>query len=212
METFMMNSEHNVNCRYIIIAATLLFVSGCATAPDIMVNQDPAANFGDYNTYGFPAELPTDKAGYGSLLSQYLKTAVSREMDARGYKHADNPDLLVNFYVHTQEKIKTSQTPASSTYYGYRGSRYGAWGGGYGTWGGYGGSGYETRVTQYTEGTLNVDVIDNQRGQLVWEATMVGKVSKDLRENLEPKVDEAISELFQSYWYVAGSSAMVEPK
>ena len=206
METFMMNAEYNASCKFLIMAATLLFVSGCATAPDIMVNQDPAANFGDYNTYGFPAELPTDKAGYGSLLSQYLKTAVSREMDARGYKQAENPDLLVNFYLHTQEKIKTTQSPTSSTYYGYRGGRYGAWGG-YG-----GGVGYETRVTQYTEGTLNVDLVDNARGQLVWEAAMIGKVSKDVRENLETKVDEAISELFQSYWYVAGSSTMVEPE
>jgi hypothetical protein len=202
----MMNAEYNANCRFIVIAATLLFVSGCATTPDIMVNQDPAANFGDYNTYGFPPELATDKSGYGSLLSQYLKTAVSREMDARGYKQTDNPDLLVNFYVHTQEKIKTTQSPTSSAYYGYRGGRYGAWGG-YGA-----GVGYETRVTQYTEGTLNVDLVDNARGQLVWEAAMIGKVSKDVRENLETNVNEAISELFQSYWYVAGSSTMVEPK
>ena len=187
----------------VILAVTAFFMSGCASGPTIFTNQDPAANFGDYETYGFPAALGTDKAGgYSSLLSQYLKTAVSREMDARGYRQSANPDLEVNFYVHTQDKIKTTQTPTSSAYYGYRGGRYG-------TWGGYGGVGYETRVTQYTEGTLNVDLVDNRRDQLVWEAAMVGRVPKDLRENLEPRVNEAIAELFRDYPYRAGQAVPV---
>jgi hypothetical protein len=110
----------------------------------------------------------------------------------------------VNFYVHTQEKIKTTQTPTTTAYYGYRGGRYG-------TWGGYGGVAYETRVTQYTEGTLNVDLVDNARDQLVWEAAMVGRVSDDTRENLETKVNEAIAELFLKYPYRAGSAVPVLP-
>ena len=189
----------------LLLAVTVLLTTGCASGPDVFINQDPGADFGAYNTYGFPPELSTDRAsGYSSLLSQYLKTAVSREMDARGYTQSDNPDLEVNFYVHTEEKIKTTQTPTSTGYYGYRGGRYSGWGG-------YGGVGYETRVTQYTEGTLNVDLVDNRRDQLVWEAAMVGKVSKDARENLEQAVNEAIAELFQSYWHRAGSSAQVVP-
>ena len=190
----------------LLIAVTVLVMTGCASGPDVFINEDPAADFGAYRSYGFPPELSTDKSGgYGSLLSQYLKTAVSREMDARGYTQSGNPDLEVNFYLHTEEKIKTTQTPTSTGYYGYRGGRYSSWGG-YG-----GGVGYETRVTQYTEGTLNVDLVDNKRDQLVWEAAMVGKVSKDARENLESAVNEAIAELFQSYWHQAGSSAQVVP-
>ncbi len=200
----MINMPHKAKFALPMMAVIILMISGCASGPTVYINEDPEANFGNYNTYGFPPELSTDRtAGYGSLLSQYLKTAVSREMDARGYTESDNPDLEVNFYIHTQEKIKTTQTPTSSTYYGYRGSRYG-------TWGGYGGGvGYETRVTQYTEGTLNVDLVDNKRDQLVWEAAMVGKVSKDVRENLEPAVNEAIAELFLDYPYRAGSDTPV---
>ena len=189
----------------ITIALASLALSGCASGPDIFINEDPEADFGSYTTYGFPPSLTTDKtAGYGSLLSQYLKSAVRREMNLRGYTESPNPDLRVNFYVHTQEKIKTTQTPTTTGYYGYRGGRYG-------TWGGYGGVAYETRVTQYTEGTLNVDLVDNARDQLVWEAAMVGRVSDDTRQNLQPKVDEAIAELFRKYPYRAGSATPVAP-
>lgn len=201
----MRNSRFGAIIPLSYIGVCALLLPGCASGPDIFVNEDPQANFANYNTYGFPPELSTDRsAGYGSLLSQYLKNAVSRELDARGYREAANPDLEVNFYVHTQEKIKTTQTPTTMGYYGYRGGRYG-------TWGGYGGVAYETRVTQYTEGTLNVDLVDNKRDQLVWEAAMVGRVSKDARENLEPRVNEAIAELFLEYPYRAGQAAPVAP-
>jgi hypothetical protein len=180
----------------IILSCSLL--SGCATKPDIYVNQDPGADFTAYKTYGFDANLATDKGDYGSLLTKYLTNSVGREMEARGYKPSTTPDLLVNFYVHTQEKIQTTQTPTSgysSGYYGYRGSRYG-------TWGGYGG--YETRVTQHTEGELNVDLVDRGRGQLVWEGSLVGRVTDKVRNNLEPAVNEAVKEIFIHYPYTAG--------
>lgn len=201
----MRNARVGVIISLFYTGAIALLVSGCASGPDIFVNEDPEANFANYNTYGFPPALSTDRAsGYSSLLSQYLKTAVSQELDSRGYRESTNPDLEVNFYVHTQEKIKTTQTPTTTGYYGYRGGRYG-------TWGGYGGVAYETRVTQYTEGTLNVDLVDNKRDQLVWEAAMVGRVSKDARENLESRVNEAIAELFLEYPYRAGQAAPVAP-
>jgi len=205
-EINMIDTPYKATRTLLFIAVTMLVMSGCASGPDVFINEDPSADFGAYKTYGFPPALSTDKAGgYSSLLSQYLKVAVSREMDARGYTESENPDLVVNFYLHTEEKIKTTQTPTSSAYYGYRGGRYG-------TWGGYGGGmGYETRVTQYTEGTLNVDLVDNNRDQLVWEAAMVGKISQDVMSNLESKVDEAIAELFVDYRYRAGSATPVYP-
>jgi len=179
--------------RLLIPAMLGLMISSCATTPKIYTNQDPAADFTSYRTYAFDDPLGTDKSGYSSLLSQYLKNAVNREMEMRGYTLAENPDLIVNFYVHTQEKIKTTQTPTTTGgYYGYRGSRYG-------TWGGY--PSYETRVTQHTEGTINVDLVDRARGQLVWESELVGRVTEEVRENLESAIDQAITEIFTKYPY-----------
>ena len=149
-----------------------MFLAGCASGPSIYVNADPAANFSGYRTYNFMNPLGTDRPGYSSVLSEYLRTAASRELEARGYRKGDNPDLLVNFNVQTKEKVQTTSVPSGPAYGGYYGYRSGY----YGTWGGY-----ETQVTQYTEGTLTVDVVDAARKQLAWDGTAVGRVREVAR-------------------------------
>jgi len=94
----------------------------------------------------------------------------------------------VNFYINTQEKIKSRSVPTAGGYYGYRDPFA------YDPWGGYGmGVSYETRVDQFTEGTLNIDVVDARTQKLVWEGSIVGRLTdKDIR-NLEQTVDEAVA-------------------
>jgi len=189
--------SHQILQRLATSLATLTVLAGCASGPKLYTNEDPAADFSGYRTYAFEAVLGTDRPGYTSLLSQYIKSAVQREMDLRGYTLSEtNPDLYINFYIHTKEKIRTTQTPTTGGYYGYRGSRYG-------TWGGY--TAYETQVTQYTEGTFNLDLIEARRDQLVWEGTMVGRIKEDTMENLRPRVDAAVATMFEQYPYRAGS-------
>lgn len=176
----------------VCVPAVLLV--GCASKPNIYSNQDPSADFGKYKTFGFQQVLGTDGDQYASLASQYLKAATVREMTARGYRESANPDLIVNFEINTEEKIRTTQTPTAGGYYGYRG---------YGAWGGY--TGYETRVTQYTEGTVNLDLVDASKQQLVWEGVIVGKVTDEVRDNLQEVCEAVVTEIFENYPYVAGN-------
>ncbi len=168
-------------------------LAACSTGPRVFVNVDPNVDFGAYRTYAFAEPLGTDDPGYSSLLSQFLKESTARQMELRGYAPAAEPDLVVNFYVHLEEKIRASQTP--SAYYGYRRYGWDAWGG------------YETTVTQYTEGTLNVDIVDNRRNQLVWEGAVVGRVTDSTRRNLQETVDRAVTEVFQEYRFRAPGAA-----
>ena len=50
--------------------------------------------------------LSTDNPQYESLVSNFLKVAVSQQMDLRGLRYAENPQLMVNFYINSQEKIR----------------------------------------------------------------------------------------------------------
>ena len=178
-----------------LLIISLPLISSCATPPRIYFNEDPAAVFSSYATYAFQANLGTDRPEYTSLLSQYLKIAVQRELNARGYKEVqDNPDLMINFFVQTEEKIRSTATPSFGGYYGYRP---------YGTWGGY--AGYETRITQYTEGTLTVDLVDASRDQLVWEGTLIDRIPGDEAENLRPRVEEAVVNVFSEFPHTAGN-------
>jgi hypothetical protein len=172
------------------VAAVVL--AGCASGPKLFVNEDPGAEFGSYRTFSFSTPLGTDSPQYSSMLSTFLKDATRRELESRGYRYVDSdPDLLVNFYVKTKEKVTSTSVPTGPAYgagyYGYRGMNYGVW------------SGYETQVSQYTEGTLNIDLVDTRLKRLVWEGVAVGRVRDDIRENLKPAVDGVVTQIFAKY-------------
>ena len=173
-----------------LAALVAVFLSGCATTPNTFANADPTADFTSYKTYGFLETLSTDKQSYESMESNFLKVAVAQQFDRRGMSYSENPDLLVNFYIHTKEKIRTRSVPTMGAYYGFRDPFYD-------TWGGYGG--FETRVDQYTEGTLNIDVVDSANKKLVWEGAIAGRVTDSAIRNLEKTIDEAVAEIMKNY-------------
>jgi hypothetical protein len=168
----------------------LMLVTACATKPTTYANADPEADFSQYKTYGYFETLSTDKAQYQSLVSNFLMVAVAQEFDRRGLIYdPENPQLRVNFYINTEEKIKSRSVPTmGGSYHAYRDPFYDPWMG----YGGYGG-GYETRIDQYTEGTLSIDVVDAASKKLVWEGAVLGKLTKKDVENLEKTVDEAVA-------------------
>lgn len=185
--------------RYFRIMSTLMtsvvaaaLIASCSSGPKIYVNEDPNGSFDQYKTYNYEGTLGTDEQkGYRSVFSNYLINAMDREMQSRGYVLAADPDLIVNFYVNTQEKIRTTQSPSMGGYYGYRGGAYGAYGG------------YDTTVTQYTEGTVNIDLVDNRKDVLAWEGVIVGRITDKVRENLEEASNAVVAEAMEKYPYVA---------
>jgi len=179
-------------------------VSGCSSS-NIRSDYDHDANFGAYKTYNFIEGAGSDYEGYESMFTQYMIAAISIEMEKRSYVKSDDPDLLVNFNSKLQEKTKVTQTTAApSPYYGYRGGYYDPWRGyGYGT---------QTHVSQYTEGTYNIDIIDARRKQLVWEAVGVGRVTDKKLKNLERSVHEGVPEFFAFYPFVAENPNPVQTR
>lgn len=169
------------------ILGSAFLVGACASTPNTYSNVDATADFSKYRTFGYFAELATDRSGYESTETRLLKNAVNREMKARGFSDANQPDLMINFYINTQEKIRSRQTPTAGGYYRYRGSYYGAWGG------------YETRIDQYTEGTLNIDVVDIGTGKLVWEGAIVGRITDDVLNNLAAVISKAVHEIYKTF-------------
>jgi hypothetical protein len=178
----------------IILLSLSLTIFGCASTPKVFSNAAANVNFSDYKTYGFFAKLATDKENYESMDSKYLKASVSRQMEQRGFVKAENPDLEINFYIHTKEKIRSRTTPTmgGGYYDGWRDPYYD-------TWGGYGGSGYETRIDQYTEGTLNIDLVDTQKKTLVWEGSVSGRITEKVLKNLEAEIDKAVTDIFGAF-------------
>jgi hypothetical protein len=124
-------------------------------------------------------------------------------MELRGYTLSDDPDLLVNFNAILREKtdVRTTPAPMYGGYYGYRG-------GFYDPWMGYGYA-QETHVSQYTEGTFNIDLVDARKKKLVWEAVGTGRISQKLLDELEERVNIGVAKYFEKYPFTAGSNVPV---
>lgn len=186
-----------------LIATT---ITACASG-NLRSDYDRTVDFGQYRTYNFYPNAGPETTEYQSLFSQYMMRAITQEMEARGYTKSDDPDLLVNFNAVLQEKTRVTTTPAPTYgmggYYGYRR-------GFYDPWIGYGYA-QETHVSQYTEGTFNIDLVDARQRKLVWEAVGVGRVTESTLENLEERVMEGVPRFFELYPFEAGSGTPVTP-
>ncbi len=173
------------------MAATMLVTGGCVSTPNTLARSAPDVDFSQYSTFGFFDPLATDQEGYESILSNFLKVATAQQLDQRGYSYSDSPDLLINFYVHTEEKVRSRTVPTMGSYYAYRDPFF------YDPWVAY--PAYETRIDQYTVGTLNVDVVDTKNKKLIWEGVVSGRVTDSAIRNLEQSVDDAIAAVMQDF-------------
>lgn len=191
--------KNKVVFRFFTISLLVLFASGCSSQSKLRSAYDDSVDFSQYKTYNYIEGAGPNSDNYQSLFSQYMVTAIDKEMAARGYTLSDTPDLLVNFNANLQDKTKVTTSPSmgvSSGYYGYRRGYYDPWVGyGYGT---------ETHVSQYTEGTFNIDLIDPKLKRLVWEAIGVGRINDDTFDNLQEKVYAGVPRYFALYPFHAG--------
>lgn len=193
----------NIRERHIrIVAVTLLaIVTGCASGPTIRSDYDRSADFASYRTYDFASELGTDRANYSTLVTSHFKRAVSRELEARGYRRSEsNPDLLVNFFVAMDERTSVRSTPAATFGVGYYGYRYGL----YTAWPAYT---RDVRTVTYKTGTANVDIVDAERRQLIWEGVAEGRVTDAALADPGSAIESVVAELFERYPATAGSAA-----
>jgi len=188
----------------ISVLAFAVVTSGCASE-NIRSDFDPTADFSQYRTYNFFADAGPEETNYQSFFSKYMVEAISIEMDKRGYVKSNDPDLLINFNAILQEKTKVTSTPApmAGGYYGYRGDFYDPWGDyGYAE---------QTHVSQYTEGTFNIDIVDARQKKLVWEAVGQGRVSRKELEELDDTVYEGVPKYFANFPFRAGSGVPEAP-
>jgi hypothetical protein len=181
--------------RWVSLAVISMAVAGCASKPAIETDYDHTVDFSQYKTYAFFNPMGIENPNYSSIYGSIFRDAISKEMESRGYRQSDNPDLLINVSGRLQDKTKvttTSDPYMAGGYYGYRRGAYGAWGGyGYGT---------TTHVSNYTEGTVNVDMVDRALKRMVWEGVAVGRVNeKRTNDETRANIYSGIQEMFAGY-------------
>lgn len=178
----------------------VLALAACASTPRVSSQADPAGEFGRYRSFSFFTPLALEQNGYTTITSNRIRDAVRTQMLARGYVYDEaNPDLWVNLNAYLQDKTRVTTMPEVDYdyYYSYRARSYVAvpyWRD-------------RTDVRQYTEGTLNVDVVDARQKRLVWEGVAVGTVGRATPEKRAAQIDAAVAAIFDQYPYRAAGLA-----
>lgn len=167
-----------------LVAAT---VSACASGPELRVNEDPKADFAEFQTFGFMQDLGTNRQGSATMLSARLIAATTRELESRGLRFvSNNPDLLFNFFSGLQTGIDTVNQPI--TIMPVRN---------YGSWAGYSSSFRSGQ--QITEGTLGVHAVERRTNMLVWEGIARDRVTEAMQNNADETINSLIATIFAEF-------------
>jgi hypothetical protein len=167
-----------------MLALAGAITAACESSPKVRSNVDPAANLSSYKTYAFVPQPATNRGGYSTPLTGYFEAAVTREMDARGYRKVEaSPQLLINFNANSQEKVDVQSNPVGG-YYGYRAGLYA-------------GGGVET--VRYKVGTANIDVADASKKKLLWEGVAEGELTSDVMKDPQAAVGRIVTQMFVQF-------------
>jgi hypothetical protein len=174
---------------YLLLAMILVGLSGCA-----VTDFDRSANFSKYKTFGWgKSDVKVSNPLYESdLINKRIKAAVEEEFAKRGIVKAEaDPDVIVRYHTYTEEKERTS----GGYPYSYRFFPYAFYPFGFGWWGLPLVSPQTT--TQYTEGTLIVDIIDNRTNDLIWRGSVTGDV-KDV-SGIKKQIEKGVRAIMKKY-------------
>ncbi|MFT6413285.1 MAG: hypothetical protein ACI9DS_001715 [Glaciecola sp.] len=173
--------------KTVVLLLSMSILFACTSTLNIHSLVDETVQFDGYQTYAFHPNTIRAGNNYDSLSARYIKQAIQNEMHKKGFKLAEDAELWINFNVYVQDKLEVDRAPSISLYYGFRR--------GYGVWGNY--PIIQDRIKQYTEGTLNIDLIDQKTNLLLWEAVAIGRVSSSTYDNLEFKINETVKLMFE---------------
>ncbi len=196
---------HTLRTR-LLLSAAVLILSACSSSPRIESFHDynPAVDFAGYKTWSFISDRPmivsSTTGAVNPLLQSRIMDAIREDMNQKGFTYVEEPDsadFVISFTVGSREQIKVTEYPASYQMSYGRYYRYGGYGMTYGT---------ETRVRQYTEGQLAVDIFDVDSRAPAFHGTASTRLTESDRENPEPLIRAALTEALKGFPPGSGES------
>jgi hypothetical protein len=188
------------NWAALTLALVSLALASCSSGLAVRSDEDPNADFSHYQTWGFFDELGIE-GGYNSpVFGEHFRAAITREMNARGYRQSQNPDLYINVTFRADDKVKMKSHTApymSGSYYHRPGSPYhgSAMGVGVGT---------VSRPTRVMEASMFIDLVDNSTDRLVWQGVAVAEATDSAARQLRDAIYTAVDRVFALYPHKAG--------
>lgn len=172
--------------KKILVTALLIAVASCSSTYEAKVNFDKNSKVDtlSYKTFAWliPGKIMAPAEDINPVMKQRVDEEIEKAFIAKGYKlidDAEKADFAISYTVGNRDKIKVSSYPTTyNTGFGWGRGYYGSgYGGMYGTH-----MSTETRVRQYTEGKLAIDVYDVKSHQPAWHGWAVKRITSDDKE------------------------------
>jgi hypothetical protein len=154
--------------RRLVITVLLLLVAGAAAAAKMKayVGYDKNVDFSTIKTFAYEDTIDTSVLDSAPPVHEMIKLLIIKQLQDGGLQRVDeNPDVLVTYHTEENEALRMNVTLYSYSY------STGWW------WSPLWGSGMD--VSQFTQGTLVVDIWDPETEFLVWRGAVVAVVPED---------------------------------
>lgn len=179
-----------LNFRKLFGLALVLGLGACSSEQlTTQTDSRPGVNLAQYKTYNFmDAAARNDSAFQGSSTAILdVKQAVARELAARGFRPAAQPDLWVNLGLVTQQRVQTRETnfrqDGAPYYIGQRNYRWQAG---------------EVATGTYQAGTVSIELVDAARKELVWQGTTTSILSQT-PSRAAKQIDRGVADVFARF-------------
>jgi hypothetical protein len=165
-----------------LFTCSLLLFAASAVAQDVKIDFDKAFDFATVKTYSM--KIAT---AWGNDLSQRrVLTEFDEAIAGKGWKKVAEDEADVQVLLHGATRTKHN----ANTFYS-------GMGGGY-RYGGMGMASAQTVVSEYTVGTLVVDMFDSKSKNLVFRGTAEDELSDNPEKNAK-KLEKASAKMFKNF-------------
>ena len=162
------------------LAAALVLAAACGRSIEIQTMAAPDAGLSELHSFRMlPGPAPRDGRIVSgnddpmisnSIANRAIRDRITQAMQGRGYTIDEtNPDFGVAFYATAREKLDVGVWDYGYPFYP-RWPRY---------------PGVAQTVTQYTEGTVIIDVVRRGDGELLWRGEGKAELADDPAENVK---------------------------
>jgi hypothetical protein len=165
---------------YLFYLTVSLIISSCNSI-HVAADYDRSVNFSSFNSFGF-FEEGIKKVKISDLDKRRILNAIENELISKGLKKSDNPDLLVNIITKERKEVNIYN------------QNFGLWGWGWGPTFGLN----QTNISDSTNGTLFIDLIDNNKKELVWQGIGDGYLSTRMDRKNE-RIIEFVESILEKY-------------
>ena len=191
--------EIMTHMKKVFITVLLVFVASCASTYKTKVNFDKntKVDTSNYKTFAWltPGKIMVPAEDINPVMKVRVDEEIEQKFIAKGYQlvaDADKADFTISYTVGNRDKIKVNNLPTA-----YPGGF--GWGGGF--YGGMFGAriATETRLRQYTEGKLAIDVYDVKTHQPAWHGWATKRIRSNDKQTPSTMIKDVVSEVVAQF-------------